>query len=358
MPSVCSKITPHFSGDIEQPIEDFLDEYEEWADKCGLTSRQKVETVIWYVDRHQRHVWQNLPGYLNCDWSALHNELCDEYISPTPEGQFSRQKLVDFASKYAQKRMGDKTDIINYQCQFNAQSKVLLSTGRITVGERNAIFWRGFHPDDQQALRERLIAMHPNKPQGQAFNLKDIFDIARAIFSGDDDFLLQEPSPRSERAQTEHSSSRDHSSPRVETRTVRFRDDYHEDDDKELEGLIYQLHALPVWDLKYTFVYARCAARFPNTMLGIPRPGGYQVDTTATYLYQAPPPPPPQMWSAPAAAPAPTPATPSASTTSATTFFGPCPELCAFCHAEGHRLRSCAVANEYIQSGRAAWIND
>jgi len=164
MPSVRSKLAPRFSGDIELPIKEFLDEYEEWADKCGLSSRQKVEMVIRYVDRSQHHVWQNLPGYFNRDWDTFHNELCAEYVSPTPEGQFSRQKLIDFAAKYARKHMGDETDVINYQRQFNAQSKVLLSTGRVTVGERNAIFWRGFHPDDQQALRERLIAMHPNWP--------------------------------------------------------------------------------------------------------------------------------------------------------------------------------------------------
>jgi len=360
MPSVRSKIAPHFSGDIEHPIKDFLDEYEGLANKYRLSGREKVETVTQYVDRSQRHVWQNLPGFINRDWDNFRHELCIEYVSPTPEGQFSRQKLVDFASKYARKRMEDKTDVINYQRQFNAQSKVLLSTGRITVGERNTLFWRGFHPDNQRALQEHLIAMHPNMPRGQAFNLQDVFNIARAIFSGDDDFLLQEPSPPSDHVQTERSSSRNHSSPRVETRTVRFWDDYPEEDDKEFKGLVYQLHAVPVRDLKYTLLYARCAARFPNHMRGIPKPGGFQIDTTASYSYQMPAPLPPPTWSVPAAAPVPTPATPAPNFSTAAPFlhFGPRPELCIFCRTEGHRLRSCPTLNDYVQSGHASWIND
>jgi len=132
-----SRLVPHFSSNINQLIEDFLEEYEELADKCSLTSLQKVETVIQYIDCSQRHIWQNLPGYIAHNWL----DFCNKYISPTPKRQFSRQKLVDFASKYAWKCMGDETDIINYQCQFNAQSKVLLSSGRITVGKCNAIFW-------------------------------------------------------------------------------------------------------------------------------------------------------------------------------------------------------------------------
>ena len=129
--------------------------------------------------------------------------------------------------------------------------------------------------------------MHPNKLQGQAFDLKDVFNIARAIFSGDDDFLLQEPlpCPDPDHAQMECSSTHDSLAPCVKTKTVQFQNDYCKEDNWELEALIYQLHALLVWDPKYMFVYARCTTHFPNVMMGIPRLG-YQVNTTAAYLYQ------------------------------------------------------------------------
>ena len=358
MPSIRSKLAPCFMGDIEHLIEDFLEEYNRLADRYSLTRQQKVETVIWYVNRSQHHIWQHLPGFLNHDWDAFCNELRNEYVTPTPKGQFSRQKLIEFINTYARKRMGDETDIINYQQQFNAQSKVLLNTGRMTEREHNAIFWRGFHPDDQQALRKRLITMHPSKPTSEAFNLKDVFNIARAIFSGNNDFLLQEPPTRSDPIHA-CSSSCDPPAPRIEIRTVRFQDNYCKEDDKALEAFIYQLHALPVQDPKYALVYARCATWFPNAMLGIPRPG-YQVNTTATYAYQAPAlsPPPLQPWSVPATAPIPAPTTSNTNTASTFLCFGPRTETCAFCRAKGHCLRSCTTANEYIQSGCASWINE
>ena len=67
MPSIQSKLAPRFLGNIEQPIEDFLEEYERLADRYGLTGPQKVEAVIRYVDRSQCHIWQHLPGFLNRD---------------------------------------------------------------------------------------------------------------------------------------------------------------------------------------------------------------------------------------------------------------------------------------------------
>jgi len=90
MPSVQSRLAPHFTGDVDQPIEDFLEEYKELVNKCGLTSQQKVETVIQYIDRSQHYVWQNLPGYLAHNWLDLHDKLCNKYVSPTLECQFLR----------------------------------------------------------------------------------------------------------------------------------------------------------------------------------------------------------------------------------------------------------------------------
>jgi len=85
----------------------------------------------------------------------------------------------------------------------------------------------------------------------------------------------------------EHSTLHKYSSLRTETQTVRFQNDTHKEDKEVLKSFIYQLHALPQCDPKYAFLYAQCTARFPNHMTSIPRPG-YQADTAATYLYQAP----------------------------------------------------------------------
>lgn len=132
MPSARSKLAPCFSGEIEHPIEDFLEEYEGIADKHGLSEREKVETIIRYVIRSERHVWKSLSGYADRDWDEFRAQLCKEYVNPSAEGQFSRQKLIDFANKYARKRMQDEADVINYHRQYNTLSKVLLDSGRIT----------------------------------------------------------------------------------------------------------------------------------------------------------------------------------------------------------------------------------
>jgi len=248
----------------------------------------------------------SLSGFIHHDWDDLCHELCKEYISLTAQGQFSKQKLVELTNRSARLPMEEETDVINYHHDFNTLSKPLLEAGRITAGECNAFFWRGFHSEDRQALRERLIAKQPNRPKGQAFNLQDILDTAIAIFSGDDDLLFQEP--LLQRHETNHARERrmghstqnswgmscdgratrcewyretlpfedqesdDQEAPSpdnykylnwghrhlllcIETRSVRFKDILRKED-QEMEDLIRQLHSLLVRDPSYAVLYA------------------------------------------------------------------------------------------------------
>ena len=377
-------------------------------DKCGLTNFQKVETVIQYVDRSQCHIWQSLPGYINRDWDNFCDDLGEEYVNPSAKGQCSRQKLAELTNRYARKRMDDETDIIHYYRKFHTLAKTLIDSGRITKHEYNVTFWHGFHPEDQKFLLVHLIAKHLNQPRGQAFDYKDILDTARAVFSGDNDFLLQEPPSRhyqsdcvrdqrmerSSRDQREYNHNkrayrRGHAHnpppsdcqvsddeealssdeepcpsqgrrhlPHVEMKIVRFQDSCHKT--KDLEDLVGRLHGLSVRDREYVNLHARRVDPFPNAMMGIPKPGYRDGPPMVAYLYQATAslPPTPQPWSAPTTAPAPVPITPPASTGAPTSFFQPRPDFCTFCCAQGHRVHSCPIANEYLTSRHASVIEE
>ena len=72
----------------------------------------------------------------------MRDELCEEYVNPSTESKFSKQKLVDFAGKYVRRPMGDETDIIDHHRKFNNLVKILVASGhmtRITRGERSCV---------------------------------------------------------------------------------------------------------------------------------------------------------------------------------------------------------------------------
>lgn len=53
--------------------------------------------------------------------------------------------------------MRDEEDVQNYYREFLVLSKSLVDAHRLTTGERNKAFWRGFHKKDCQKMRARLV---------------------------------------------------------------------------------------------------------------------------------------------------------------------------------------------------------
>jgi hypothetical protein len=166
MPSRRSHHAPYFSGRVRDPIEDFLSEYEELAHSCGLTDREKVETIIRYIPLHLRDLWKSLDGYSAHDWTDFRLALEEIYDSPSTPSRHTEQKLLDFIRHSSRSRMSGEEDVLSYYRQFLALSKRLVDSQRLSTSKRNKVFWRGFHPRDRAEMYARLIAKHPDWPSG------------------------------------------------------------------------------------------------------------------------------------------------------------------------------------------------
>ena len=285
--------------------------------------------------------------------------------------------------------MEDKGDVIKYYRNFNLLSKPLLDARRITTGERNAAFILGFHLDDRKVLRERLIAKKPDMPKGHAFDIKDILDTARAVFSSDDDFFGQEQPiqrhepDRSHEQKKEHpplkrhnqdedntSSQEEDSYERTtkshqpllhgEMQNVHFKTTSRESEEKELDKLIRQLYSCLVRDPKYISLYSKCLLHFPDITREIPKLEHWREPLSAAYSYQAMPliAPMQQHWSTHALTPPRVSAHPLPVASLADSFFHSCPTGFIFCGHQGHQIRVCRAMEDYIRSGRATMVNN
>ncbi len=76
---------PTYSGLVDDSIEDFLREYKEFADSCGLTNRQKVEMIMHYMMLDLREFWKSLDSYIASDWRDLKKELLRLYTGTSTQ---------------------------------------------------------------------------------------------------------------------------------------------------------------------------------------------------------------------------------------------------------------------------------
>ncbi|KAH9159204.1 hypothetical protein EDB89DRAFT_2237255 [Lactarius sanguifluus] len=152
MPSARERKAPFFSGRVGDPLDEFLQEYEELATTFALTPQQKVETVLRYIPQDLRDLWKILDGYATHDWALFRQSLERIYEGTTAQSRHSKQKLYDFAHYNSRTRMRDEEDVIHYYRQFLVFCQPLIEDHRITTDESDYAFWYGFHPEDRDKL--------------------------------------------------------------------------------------------------------------------------------------------------------------------------------------------------------------
>ena len=183
MPSARDNKAPYFSGQVGDPLDEFLREYEELATTCTLNNQQKVETILRYIPSDLRDLWKILDGYATHDWTLFRQSLEKLYQGTSARSKYSKRKLHDFVNYNSRSRMRSEDDVLQYYRQFHIFCQPLRESNRITTEECDAAFWFGFHPADRDKLFARLIAKAPDQYDDQHFPIEDVFKTARIVFT-------------------------------------------------------------------------------------------------------------------------------------------------------------------------------
>ncbi|KAH9161209.1 hypothetical protein EDB89DRAFT_2080811 [Lactarius sanguifluus] len=203
MPSPRSRFAPYYSG-YANTFEDFLEEFEGRAYDCELTDPQRVDVIIRYVDLSLRELCRTLDGFRSRDWPRFRQSLINVFGNSTPRHQVMRQKLRSYVQDSSRSRMNCEDDVLQYYRQFLCYSAPLVHAGHLTEEDRDAAFWYGFHPEDREVLRPRLLGKNPFQLPDVPFHFEDVFGCARAAFAYNDYFS----SPWSQKKQFEPPSVR------------------------------------------------------------------------------------------------------------------------------------------------------
>ena len=303
MPTPKSRHAPHFSGEDDDILSEFLHEYEGLADGNGLTERQKVEEITCYVPRNLRKLWVTLPGYKAFKWHRFRREL-EELHPDAEEHACTRQELSRFVELSAETHIRNEKDVMKYYRNFLTLAVPLAENHVLTANDFNAEFFQGFHRDDRDIIAEEIrFNVNPRHPATEPFDMHGVLAAARQYFApnqfhklpprvrserrsqskshrDDPEKLVQRlfgtrrsPKPAvhisdsdSDREDSNSPSSPDHSA--YETRSVRFKEPHPDraqsKDEDESIALVTKLSSLSVQEPSYFVLYSQCQDRFPS----------------------------------------------------------------------------------------------
>jgi hypothetical protein len=81
MPDPCSVGAPYFSGQPNELLPAFLQEFNALATSHRLTDGQKVRTILEYVPPTVRDFWKTLDGFGTGDWQTFRTTIKALYPS-------------------------------------------------------------------------------------------------------------------------------------------------------------------------------------------------------------------------------------------------------------------------------------
>ena len=67
-----------FSGKTKD-ILDFLDDFEQQVESCGLTDAKKCSMVVHYLDKKMQTLWKNAEGWKDGKWEEFKKSMLEEY---------------------------------------------------------------------------------------------------------------------------------------------------------------------------------------------------------------------------------------------------------------------------------------
>ena len=91
---------------------------------------------------------------------------------------------MDFVWHSSKSHINNKGNVLNYYQQFLLLSNPLLNAQQLSTSKCNKVFWCGFHSQDHTEMHARLIAKYLDQPTRVHFDYKDIYKVAKAMFSG------------------------------------------------------------------------------------------------------------------------------------------------------------------------------
>ena len=103
---------PFFEG---EDVEEFLTDWEQLADTCGLSKRDKVKMVPGYVKWSLRHTVRMLGAYASgaWEWDDFRQQMANEFIG---------QSMVSVVHELQNYCSTEHEDIVTYTRKFNSLS--------------------------------------------------------------------------------------------------------------------------------------------------------------------------------------------------------------------------------------------
>ena len=184
MPSRSHHSAPKFDSKPAS-LSPFLDEVEQLAESCGLSSKQTIEWAVRYAPNDERELWQMQDAVGSEDWEQFKKEIFELYPGSTGERKYSIANLQTLIERQALVNIEDSDDFGTYRRTFLTVATYLKKKSRLTDREISIYFLQGLAPAFREKVQSQLKAENPKHHSDDPYTLSEISTAALFVLSCD-----------------------------------------------------------------------------------------------------------------------------------------------------------------------------
>jgi len=113
IPAPGSRCAPEFDLRNPEELKEFLEEFEELAERHGLTTKEKTKMVVKYVDKETKKFWKRLEEYGD-DYVMLKRKIMGAYSKTLLEDKLTVAELVKLVKKSSKESIEEEEDLDTY----------------------------------------------------------------------------------------------------------------------------------------------------------------------------------------------------------------------------------------------------
>jgi len=152
---------PEFDSRNPEELKEFLENFEELAEKYGLMTKEKAKIVVKYVDKETKKFWKRLEGYGN-DYGKLKRKIMGAYSKTLLEDKLAVAKLVKLVKKSAKESIDEEEDLDTYYQRFWIVAADLVEADIINKKQHDKYFWKELPRELWYAISNCLEAQNAN----------------------------------------------------------------------------------------------------------------------------------------------------------------------------------------------------
>ncbi|KXN85038.1 hypothetical protein AN958_11776 [Leucoagaricus sp. SymC.cos] len=175
-----TKQAPDFDSKNPKDLKKFLEEFEELAERNGLTVKEKAKMVVKYVNKETKAFWKRLEGY-NQDYSILRKKIMKAYSKTLLDNKLTVAHLVKLIKQSAKEDVEDEEDLDTYYHKFWIIAADLVEVNVINDKQRDEYFWKSILCDLHYAIGDCLEAQDENYGSSEVPEMEKAVEAGRFV---------------------------------------------------------------------------------------------------------------------------------------------------------------------------------